>query len=858
MISYVMCLPDSHFDETARFWPDLSPVSQHPHAELNIKGTHAWPGERYEYEVNANYLQKLLDRHGIQIGFDLAATARNAKSPAYNNIRSSFKQVRWSKLCANSTMLYLCWPVESGKIQAKARREGVCILLLTTKFEGELDQYTTALESVPGANFSPIQPDHAAILLDYRKFKLVGNHRCITSNFYGKTVYHRMTASEVSRAYRTEYWPEEVVYRGLLHPDMPVPACCARLRDFDREEQVWKQVVARRGPCVYNIQPLLRFLVNQEPLAVEVAILSFQTGVHQCYFGQSHRSVLCKDNKLYRANRAARISVLAKEIAADRFVLFGPRRPMPNIMKFPWGVVPKADGDFRRTTNDGYGKWSINKHIPKMLCEMDSLDTVVDLLVDVYVHTAGSEELGLFKNDFRHAFRNVFVRVQDLHTNGGYVQLQDLIDAHKLARKSLPPHLAGLHKQERVWLIDANNNNGRRSCPALWCLFSRIFIQALRESVAPSEPLLGPLDVCRALLNYVDDNIVASVMRTTKLLATKILQKCDEVLSPEGHHKHVGPTQRCRILGPMFDVSQASQGKILASIPDEKKVQCMKELAETAKSGGASLQKAQSLVGKINWHAVVAPQLSRVLVKLYAWTTALNRIVTRQGKSETQFMRVPKSVNKHVTLITTWYQVVMKDWENTNLVTIAATGRPSSRFTVFTDANGGKAGDVFDHGGLGWHSPELHVAGAEPFTVDVLQLAFQQKATSSTWLEWLAFTVAILSLEANGKLEGAHVTIFADSEPMQLGFENGSAAPHMYPFLLIITKACILASARIKLKWIDRDKNEIADQLGRGLRPPQLPTRTQFFACNSVMSTAIQQYLNLCQALRLAKSSQQS
>lgn len=806
------------------------------------KGLSAWFGPKYEYAVRPESVEQLVNDLNLRIGWDLAASPKNARAEQYLGIKKSFKQVAWNELqTKQNEMLYLCWPADARKVQQKAKRERVRLLLLTPNFDGHIDQHSKILGAVAGSQFNPPQPNHSAVFMDYRDAcHQILPQRTIISDFYGQQVLHMMTASEVSTAYRDEYFAEELVHRGLVHPDFPIPQCCAKHRDLEAERKVWKRVALQRPKSVYNIPKLLHFLRGQEPLAVEIAILAFQQGVHQSYYGQSHVPILCKDNKEFRRNRQARVHVLAKEFKAKRFIVFGPERPMPNLMKYPWGVVPKADGGHRRTTNDGYGRRAINKFIPKLRVELDDLSVVVKLLCDLYWTTGGKERLGLYKNDFKSAFRNMYVRVQDLYTNGGYISGRDARAAFKSAGLPEPAQVRGVADNGHIWIVDAHNNNGRRSCPALWCMFSRLFIQALRQRLRPSAPLPGPLAISRALINFVDDNCLANTWSVTSELAPQIKAICDDVLSPAGYHKVVGPTEFCKMLGPEFDVSQVGEGKVMARIPTEKRNQCTADWKEVIVGEGSTLKAAQSVAGKMNWHRVIAPQLGYVMPKVYAWTTALQRIIQRQSRCEAQFMKIPKNLARHVIMIAQWYQKVLTTWKATNIVHAIATGRPSRNLCIFTDANGGRQGDDAEHGGLGWHCPDLKLCGYAQFTDEILRAAFQIHTTSSTWLEWFAVAAALLHLKNRGWLDGAHIEVLADSKPMVDGMNNGSAAPHMYPFLLMVVRICIESSARIRLTWISRESNKTADALARGqfsvelFRPGQLPRR-EITACSDTL-----------------------
>ena len=354
----------------------------------------------------------------------------------------------------------------------------------------------------------------------------------------------------------------------------------------------------------------------------------------------------------------------------------------------------------------------------------------------------------------------------------------------------------------------------------------------MRRAALPSSPLPGPLDLGRTLLNFVDDNLLANVLQITEEVAGNILRICDDVLSGKGHHKSVGPTHRAKLLGPEFDVSEVKEGRILARIPESKKESCCKSWTQVYDKGGASLRDIRSLSGTLNWHRVICPQLGHVMPKIYAWQTAIQRIVQRQQKKEEQLMLSPRNVKKQVRMIATWYPSLLRSWDATNILWIAEKGSPRTRIDIFTDANTGKEGDPHQNGGIGFYSPNGDIYGSEELTAEILKMAFRDKTTSSTWLEWLCVAAAVLYLEESGKLKGARVVAKADSEPMMLGYTNGSAAPHMYPFLLIIVGACIRSSATLCIDWISRDNNKCADELARGvsireLFASQFPTRVR-------------------------------
>ena len=132
---------------------------------------------------------------------------------------------------------------------------------------------------------------------------------------------------------------------------MPIPACCATLRDRQKESAVAKTVLEERGQTMYNIEGLASFLWDQEPLAVEIILMGFQIGLFQNYYGQTSQRVYHRDNVAYRHNRKGRVQVLAKGIAKHRLIFLSSECPLDNIFKYPWGLVPRSSDPA-----DGYRK----------------------------------------------------------------------------------------------------------------------------------------------------------------------------------------------------------------------------------------------------------------------------------------------------------------------------------------------------------------------------------------------------------------------------------------------------------------------------------------------------------------------
>ena len=166
--------------------------------------------------------------------------------------------------------------------------------------------------------------------------------RRIISREWGREVIHLLAAAEISKACESHHFAEEVLHRGLVHPHMPIPACCATLRDRRKESAVANVVLEERGKTMCNIEGLASFPWDQEPLAVEIALMGFQIGLFQNYHGQTSRRVHHKDDVAYRHNRKGRVQVLAKEKAKHRLISLSSECPLDNTFKHPWGLVPRS------------------------------------------------------------------------------------------------------------------------------------------------------------------------------------------------------------------------------------------------------------------------------------------------------------------------------------------------------------------------------------------------------------------------------------------------------------------------------------------------------------------------------------
>ena len=802
-------------DGRERHWPNIDRMCPHPHTALKVTGNQAWGEGDHEYVWDDEAAKKTQISLGLKFGHDLAATKRNTKARNWNSTRLSFKQSMWSELhISENEVLYLCWPTHSRKIQAKARRERVRLLLLTPAWEGATDKHTKVVGEAPSKQFSPPQPAHTMIYMDYSEYVPTPKpHRTITSSFYGEVIYHAMTAAEVSAAYREEYFVEELVWRGLLHPDWPTRRCCSHLRDEKAEAHMWRHVAKSRRKSIYKIIELSKFLHGLEPLEVEICLLAFQQGVHQLYFGPTHLGKVEKDNQAFRRNSAGRVQVLAKELRHGRFVVFK-NLPARNLKKMPWGLVPKTDGTYRRTVNDGYGEAAINKYIPRLRVQLDPLEKVIEVIVRVC--KAAKESMAIFKNDFWAAFRNMLVRVQDLHTNAGCSTVKDLLAAYREADTPPPPWLQERRPEELVYYIDANNNNGRRSCPALWCLFSRLFLRALRRQLDRDVPRPGPFQAASTLLNFVDDNILINTIPAINRMSAIISSICTKTLSEDGHHKAVGPTLCTRVLGPELDVSRSTEGVIQATVPAQKKESCAAQWHEVLQHEGMSLKGIQSLAGKMQWHSVIAPPLLRVMPKLYNWLTTVSRIVRRQSRHQDVLMKIPRGQRRFVLQLSRWYPTLLKNWKATDIMRTPPAGTPGRSFQIFCDANGGKLGDEYVNGGIGVYAPDVGFVGSAPLPKLAIALAMRDKTTSSTFLEWLGVAAAVRGLAKTGFLQGAAVKIRVDNKPVDQGHSNTSTSWLHFPFLLMITAEATCHSATISIEWIKRSENAQADALGRG------------------------------------------
>ena len=83
---------------STRSWPDLSPLSPHPHDRLQFNGTQAWDSAPHKL-AKTSALKNQLRAHGLNIGFELAATKKNALVPEFGD-RHNLSKLSCGKACS--------------------------------------------------------------------------------------------------------------------------------------------------------------------------------------------------------------------------------------------------------------------------------------------------------------------------------------------------------------------------------------------------------------------------------------------------------------------------------------------------------------------------------------------------------------------------------------------------------------------------------------------------------------------------------------------------------------------------------------------------------------------------------------
>ena len=314
---------------STRSWPDLSPLSPHPHDRLQFNGTQAWDSAPHKL-AKTSALKNQLRAHGLNIGFELAATKKNALVPEFGD-RHNLSKLSCGKACSvrKIRMTGYSWrgqvtrnkcerkcetPNEIG-VDCSRARDGVDRHMCGRNANDWLDSRMERRTDAEEHESKPAQK------------------RRIISREWGREVINLLAAAEISKACESHHFAQEVVHRGLVHPHMPIPACCATLRDRRKESAVANVVLEERGKTMCNIEGLASFPWDQEPLAVEIALMGFQIGLFQNYHGQTSRRVHHKDDVAYRHNRKGRVQVLAKEKAKHRLISLSSECPLDNTFK---------------------------------------------------------------------------------------------------------------------------------------------------------------------------------------------------------------------------------------------------------------------------------------------------------------------------------------------------------------------------------------------------------------------------------------------------------------------------------------------------------------------------------------------
>ena len=95
-------------------------------------------------------------------------------------------------------------------------------------------------------------------------------------------------------------------------------------------------------------------------------------------------------------------------------------------------------------------------------------------------------------------------------------------------------------------------------------------------------------------------------------------------------------------------------------------------------------------------------------------------------------------------------------------------------------------------------------------------MAWAEKSTSSTFLEWAIFLLLLWTLDQRGRMEGARMHVRSDSNNLAQAWNDSRTAPRFFKFLLWCVGRLMRASARLDVGHIRRELNTMADDLGRG------------------------------------------
>ena len=313
-----------------------------------------------------------------------------------------------------------------------------------------------------------------------------------------------------------------------------------------------------------NVKKLIEFSKNYDKNEVDFLIDGFTKGFSLCYTGP-RKSRLSKNSISINKNPEEVRKQIFKEVSAGRIA--GPylKPPFDNLIVSPISLISKKNNKWRLVHNLSYpyDGSSINANIDPDLCSVQY--THFDKAVEI-IQLLG-RNCKLFKSDLKNAYRNLPIRLEDIHLQGFHFENRFFVDKALAFGCSLSP-----------------------------CTFER-FSSFLEFCVKER------LDICSKLIHYLDDFFSGS---KTTLQCQKALDTFRETMSelgvPISDDKTEGPTEILTFLG-----LELNSINMTIKIPITKLIEIIDKINHMISKQKATVKEIQSLHGSLQFAARVIP-----------------------------------------------------------------------------------------------------------------------------------------------------------------------------------------------------------------------------------------------------------
>ena len=477
-------------------------------------------------------------------------------------------------------------------------------------------------------------------------------------------------------------------------------------------------------------------------------------GVKIGYTGPPNQQIISKNLASSTADPGSLTKDLAKQVAAGRIQQVPKPTPTERFICSPLGLVPKADGTWRRIhhLSAPVGN-SVNDHIPSEwgALEYATFDQALALVAET-----GRNSI-LVKRDLADAFRHIPVAQED-------------------------QWLLGFRWEDQFW-IDCFLPFGLRTAPFLFDLFAK----GLHWVMAANPKFAVP---GFAILHYLDDFLAIGPQSADALaFDCSFASACQELGFRIKTEKST--------TGMLADFCglEIDTHAMQARLPLPKLEKARNLVASTIRQRSLTLVELQSLVGFLSFCTKVVPTGRVFLRRLY---TALSEYTSPHHR---------RRLSSHAMDDLRWWNTFLPTW---NGITLIRTVRHEIR--IWTDASGTRGlGGYYlqpsdDPLPQQWKMLTWDTAYSKP-------IPRHHRGKDINYKEMLAVLTAFRSW--NTEIAGHKVVLHTDNTAVFHGLQKSSMKGKAMIPLREVKLLCAQLDIELTLRWVPTKENLIADLLSR-------------------------------------------